>query len=108
MRQIGFFAAAGIYALDHHVDRLRDDHKRAKQIGDTLKNMSFVKGIMPVDTNIVIFDLNGSTAEQFITKLNEKNIKVSAFGKHTIRMVTHLDFTDDMMEILFKELKALK
>lgn len=109
MRQVGFLAAAGLYAIEHHIDRLSEDHKRAKQIGEELKNMSYVSSVLPVDTNIVIFDLKeGMSAEQFILKMNERNIKVAAFGKQTIRMVTHLDFTDDMMAILFKELKALK
>lgn len=109
MRQVGFLAAAGLYAIDHHVDRLADDHRRAKQIGEDLKKRSFVKAVMPVDTNIIIFDLeNGITAEQFIAKMAEQHIKVSAFGKQTIRMVTHLDFTDDMLDALFRGLGALK
>jgi len=108
MRQVGFLAAAGIYALDHNVNRLSEDHKRAKQIGDTLKNLNWVKAIMPVDTNIVIFDLKeGITAEGFIAKMTEKQIKVSAFGKQTIRMVTHLDFTDEMLSRLIEILKKL-
>jgi threonine aldolase len=108
MRQVGFLAAAGLYAIDHHVDRLKEDHKRAKQIGEELKKLSFVSSVMPVDTNIVIFDLEGMSADQFIAKIAERNIKVAAFGKQTIRMVTHLDFTDQMLNTLLKELKALK
>ncbi len=109
MRQVGFLAAAGLYAIDHHIDRLTEDHKRAKQIGEELKKQSYVSSVLPVDTNIIIFDLKqGMSAEQFIAKMSERKIKVAAFGKQTIRMVTHLDFTDDMMEVLFKELKALK
>lgn len=108
MRQIGYLAAAGIYALDNHVDRLKEDHSKAKQIGEALKGLSFVENVMPVDTNIVIFDLKNMTAELFISKMNERHIKVSAFGKHTIRMVTHLDFTDKMLEILLSELKVFK
>lgn len=108
MRQIGFLAAAGIYALDNHINRLKEDHKRAKQIGEGLKGLSFVKTVLPVDTNIVIFDLHeGMTAESFIAKLYEKNIKVSAFGKQTIRMVTHLDFDDDMLNRLIEVTKKL-
>ncbi|MDZ4665738.1 MAG: GntG family PLP-dependent aldolase [Bacteroidota bacterium] len=108
MRQVGFLAAAGIYALDHNIERLTEDHKRAKQIGGSLGNLNYVKAVLPVDTNIVIFDLNaGITAEQFIAKLAEKNIKVAAFGKQTVRMVTHLDFTDEMLQSLLKDLKNL-
>lgn len=109
MRQVGFLAAAGLYAIEHHIDRLTEDHRRAKQIGEELKKQSYLSSVLPVDTNIIIFDLKpGMSAEQFIAKMAERKIKVAAFGKQTIRMVTHLDFTDDMMEVLFKELKALK
>ncbi len=108
MRQVGFLAAAGLYAIEHHIDRLTDDHKRAKQIGEELSKLSYVSSVMPVDTNIVIFDLKGMTAEEFISKAGERKIKVAAFGKNTIRMVTHLDFTDEMIDVLFKELRALK
>lgn len=106
MRQVGFLAAAGIYALDNNVNRLSEDHKRAKQIGATLSSLSYVKAVLPVDTNIVIFDLkDGLTAEAYIARLAEKQIKVAAFGKQTIRMVTHLDFTDEMLEQLLATLK---
>jgi threonine aldolase len=107
MRQVGFLAAAGLYALDHHVDRLTEDHKRAKHISEGLEKLPFVSSVMPVDTNIVIFELKGMNADEFIAKAGERNIKVAAFGKQTIRMVTHLDFTDQMLETLIKELKAL-
>jgi threonine aldolase len=108
MRQIGFLAAAGIYALDNHVTRLSEDHKRAKQIGAELSKLAYVKSVLPVDTNIVIFDLNeGITAEAYIAKLGEKQIKVAAFGKQTIRMVTHLDFTDEMLAEFLIILKTL-
>jgi threonine aldolase len=108
MRQIGFLAAAGIYALDNHVARLKDDHLKAKQIGEALKGLSFVENVLPVDTNIVIFDLKpGMNAEQFISKAASKGIKVAAFGKQTIRMVTHLDFTDEMLNVLLNELKRI-
>ena len=106
MRQVGYLAAAGIYALDNHVARLKDDHLKAKQIGEALKGLSFVENVLPVDTNIVIFDLKpGMNAEQFIEKAASKGIKVAAFGKQTIRMVTHLDFTDEMLDALLNELK---
>lgn len=108
MRQVGYIAAAGIYALDNHVTRLKDDHLKAKQIGEALKGLSFVENVLPVDTNIVIFDLKpGMTAEQFIEKAASKGIKVAAFGKQTIRMVTHLDFTDEMLNVLLIELKRI-
>lgn len=108
MRQVGFLAAAGIYALDNNITRLKEDHAKAKVIEETVNQLSFVESVLPADTNIVIFDLkSGLTAEAFIAKLGDKNMKVSAFGKQTIRMVTHLDFTNDMLDKLIVELKKL-
>lgn len=107
MRQAGFLAAAGIYALDNHVIRLKEDHQRARQIGETLKALPFVEQILPVDTNIVIFTLNNQMpSEKFENILSENNIRSSAFGKQTVRFVTHLDFTDDMLDNLIRVLKT--
>lgn len=107
-RQAGFLAAAGIYALDHHIERLKEDHRRAQTIASALKDIPFVKEILPVDTNIIVFVLQDSfPANEFIESLAAKGIKVALFGKQTIRMVTHLDFTDDMLEKTVNELKAL-
>lgn len=97
MRQAGFLAAAGLYALDYNVERLKEDHERARQMGAALAAMPYVKEVMPVDTNIVIFHLTDLTAAEFEEKLKPYNIKVSAFGKHTVRLVTHLDFSDEML-----------
>lgn len=106
MRQAGFLAAAGIYALDHHVDRLKEDHKRAREIESALKNMPYVKQVMPVETNIIVLHLTDKyTAAAFEEKLKSYGIKVSQFGKQTIRFVTHLDFTDDMLNLLTDVLK---
>ncbi|MEO6884561.1 MAG: GntG family PLP-dependent aldolase [Bacteroidia bacterium] len=99
MRQAGILAAAGIYALDHNIKRLKDDHARAKILGDALRKLSFVEKILPVETNIVIFTLSEKMpSEKFIQKLATENIIASGFGKQTVRLVTHLDFTDDMLE----------
>ncbi|MFT4612508.1 MAG: threonine aldolase, partial [Gammaproteobacteria bacterium] len=57
MRQVGYLAAAGLYALDHHVERLTDDHKKAKEIGEVLEALSIIKKVEPIETNIVIFEL---------------------------------------------------
>jgi threonine aldolase len=108
MRQAGFLAAAGIYALDNNVVRLKEDHARAKKIERILKDLSYVTSILPVDTNIVIFDLDPKiSGADFEKRLFENNIKVAAFGKQTIRFVTHLDFTDEMLEKLEKVLKSI-
>ncbi len=108
MRQVGYFAAAGIYALDNNVNRLKEDHKRAKQLDSVIKNLSYVDNVLPVDTNIVIFNLKENVKpEEFLQKLTSNNIKATSFGKQAIRFVTHLDFTDEMLEKTEKVLKAL-
>lgn len=105
MRQAGYLAAAGLYALDHHVERLKEDHQRAKQLGAALREAAYVTEVMPVDTNVVIFTLSGMTAAALEETLRALNIRVSVFGKHTIRLVTHLDFTDEMLD---KTIEALR
>jgi threonine aldolase len=99
MRQAGFLAAAGIHALDNHITRLKDDHNRAKKLGDALRNLSWVKSMMPVDTNIVIFEVASSLSpEKVLAKFNEHQIKALVFSATEIRLVTHLDFTDNMLD----------
>lgn len=108
MRQAGFLAAAGIFALDHHVARLKEDHQRAKSLESILKTMPYVESILPVDSNIVIFNLGPAiTGDAFEAKMKEHNIKISAFGKQTVRFVTHLDFTDEMLEKVVDVLRKL-
>jgi threonine aldolase len=109
MRQAGFLAAAGIYALDNNVTRLTEDHKRAKEIEKILKQLPYVDSILSVDTNILIFDINPKISSlDFEKKLAENDIKMAAFGKQTVRFVTHLDFTDEMLGRLEKVLKSIQ
>ncbi len=109
MRQAGFLAAAGIYALDHHVERLRDDHRRAKALGAALEVLPMVENIRPIDTNILIFDVKTPhTAASFLSMLADKGIKGSAFGPHTVRLVTHLDFTEAMLTKALEVISALR
>jgi threonine aldolase len=110
MRQAGFLAAAGLYALKNNVERLKEDHAKAKKLEAVLKECSFVESVLPVYTNIIIFNIKKEkyTGEQFEKKLSENNIKIAAFGKQTIRMVTHLDYTDKMMERTIEVAEALK
>jgi threonine aldolase len=110
MRQAGFLAAAGIYALDNHIGRLKDDHRRAKALGSTLKDLPWVDSVVPVDTNIIIFSIvNPLTQDQVLTELSNHNIRAVKFrGPKEIRMVTHLDFTDDMLDDTIKVLKKLR
>ena len=97
-RQAGFLAAAGIYALDHQVDRLKQDHSRARKIGAMLEHLPEVEEILPIDTNIVIFRLPETIlAADYVEKLANKGIRGISFGKHLVRFVTHHDFTDEMV-----------
>lgn len=97
MRQAGYLAAAGIYALDHHVERLRDDHAHARMLASALAGLPYAANIRPVQTNIVIFDLLPPlTPATFLEFLSKNGIKASAFGPQTIRFVTHLDVSREM------------
>jgi threonine aldolase len=108
MRQAGILAAAGIYALDHNIKRLGDDHKRAKIIAEGLAGLNFVDSVMPVETNIVIFKLSNNVfSVDFVDKLKQIGILAVPFGKHDVRLVTHLDFDDDMLNDLIKKLKSI-
>ncbi|GMU42035.1 MAG: aminotransferase class I/II-fold pyridoxal phosphate-dependent enzyme [Xanthomonadales bacterium] len=92
MRQIGFLCAAGLYALQHHVERLAEDHEHARLLAAELMQAPYVAGLRPVSTNIVIFDLAGDwTAAAFLARLAQQGIRGSAFGPRTVRFVTHLD-----------------
>ncbi len=105
MRQAGILAAAGIFALDHHVKRLREDHRRAKSIADVLQTCSWVSSVNPVQTNIIVFDtIKGVDAIAVVQSLKEKGILAIALGPNTIRFVFHLDLTEDMLSKLAKEL----
>jgi len=106
MRQAGFMAAAGIYALENNITRLKEDHQRVKVIAEVLIKQPYIEEVLPAQTNIVIFKLNKAyTEKDFVKKLKEKNIHVSIFGPQTIRMVTHLDFTDEMLDMVVSSLK---
>ncbi|MCB0425339.1 MAG: threonine aldolase [Mangrovimonas sp.] len=97
MRQVGYLAAAGLYALDHHIDRLADDHLRAKEIATILSDLPFVKKVEPVETNIIIFELLDKNMEfQFLNDLKAQGIILSGMGNGKLRIVTHLDYTQDM------------
>ncbi|MFT4856627.1 MAG: threonine aldolase [Algoriphagus sp.] len=98
MRQAGFLAAAGIYALDHQVSRLKEDHARARKLGEMLQGLSIVSEVLPVATNIVIARLDGISPEDFMSKLVAKDIKSVKFGPDLVRFVTHHDFGDDQLE----------
>ncbi|AOW19454.1 threonine aldolase family protein [Urechidicola croceus] len=109
MRQIGYLAAAGIYALDNNVERLKEDHRKAKVLGEVLNSSPLIKKVEQIETNIVIFYVNDNVDEnEFVNKLVEKNILLISMGEGKLRMVTHLDFTDEMLDKTISEIKNLK
>ena len=95
MRQAGYLAAACIYALDNNLDRLKEDHDRAKKIGELLEDKSFVSEVYPVDTNIVIAQLSDRSAQEFLGQLEREQVFAVPFGQDLVRFVTHLDFNED-------------
>lgn len=109
MRQSGFLAAAGIYALDNHIDRLAEDHKKAKEIGAVLNTLGFIKKVEPIETNIIIFELDESklSAPDFLRKLEENKISIIGMGQGKLRIVTHLDYTDAMHKHFLKTLETI-
>nr|MBA3706167.1 threonine aldolase [Bacteroidota bacterium] len=107
-RQAGLLAAAGIYALDNNMSRLKADHQRAKEIGKMLKGHLSVKNVYPIDTNIVIFEMpTDQQAKEFIEKAAKIELKCVSFGKNLVRFVTHLDFTDEHLSALEKRLSVI-
>ena len=109
MRQAGYLAAAGIYALEHNIERLEDDHEHAKQIATALLKKNFIGKIMPVETNIIIFEITGSsyTAKTFCKKLANYDILCLAISLTQVRMVTHLDLTKEMLKKLIDTIETL-
>ena len=99
MRQAGIIAAAGIYALENNISRLSEDHVHAKSIAAAIESRSFVKMVLPVETNIIIFELDESiSAPQLVSRLKEEAILGYAISPNRVRLVTHLDITPAMTE----------
>ncbi len=108
MRQAGYLAAAGLYALEHHVERLHDDHRRARQLSATLQAQPYVAEVLPVETNLVIFRLQPDVlSAAFLTQLEQAGMKASSFGPQMIRFVTHLDVDDTMVARVEAALRQL-
>lgn len=98
MRQAGYMAATGIYALDHHIDRLAEDHAHAKAIAAALLEQTFVGHMLPVETNILIFEVYGDwTPVKFRDYLAKYGIRVMAISPTQVRIVTHLGITPEMV-----------
>ena len=107
MRQAGILAAAGIYALEHHVARLAEDHARAKSIAQTLAETGWARiSVADVETNIIFFSVPGVGADRVVQALAAHGILCSGEGE-TIRLVTNLDFTDEDTESVCRELKRM-
>ena len=108
MRQAGFLAAAGIYALNNNVERLAEDHQHAKQIATSLATSKYVNHILPVETNIIIFETSESiTAPELVARLKEKGILGYAIAPNRVRLVLHLDITPQMVEHTIDTFKLL-
>lgn len=108
MRQVGFLAAAGIYALDNNVERLKEDHEHARMISRVLEKLEYVENIRRVQTNILIFDVkNPWTANSFLEKIRERGIAAAPFGPQTVRFVTHLDVTKKMIKEVIDILESI-
>jgi threonine aldolase len=109
MRQAGYMAAAGIYALENNIDRLAEDHAHAKQIAAALEKKDFVRHIMPVETNIVIFETGGAVdcARSLSQQLKEKGILAIAIAANQIRFVTHLDISPEMVARVVEVIEQL-
>ncbi|MGG7035918.1 MAG: threonine aldolase family protein [Flavobacterium sp.] len=108
MRQAGYLAAAGMYALENNIQRLTEDHRRAQELAACLQNLNWVEKVEPVETNIIIFSLKeGLNENLFIEKLKEKNIHISSMGKGKLRMVTHLDYKAVMHNYVLEILERI-
>lgn len=134
MRQAGFLAAAGMYAMQHNINRLEEDHAHAQQLAEALGKCDWVGEIMPVETNIVIFEVAHSTdlkgrfsldsavssvssdssvssattaAQSVVAGLKNQGIMVSAMSDKHIRMVTHLDVTPEMIQYTTEVLQRI-
>jgi threonine aldolase len=106
MRQAGFLAAAGIYALDNHVERLKIDHAHAQILAEELAKCSWVTNVLPANTNIVLFDTK-EPADSVIKKLGDKSIMCLPTGPNRIRFVLHLDIHPAQVEYTVNILKSL-
>jgi threonine aldolase len=109
MRQAGYLAAACIFALDNHVERLREDNQRAKKLEKILASLPFIDHVTPVETNLVFFGLKPHLpVDIFLRRLKENDIYAMALAPQQVRFVTHLDITDEMMDKVEQVLKSFQ
>ncbi|HMT96639.1 MAG TPA: GntG family PLP-dependent aldolase [Ferruginibacter sp.] len=108
MRQAGYLAAAGIYALENNISRLAIDHKNAHRIAELLIEFDFIGRVLPVETNIIIFEVKGKyTAKELVARLKQKDILCIPISATMVRMVTHLDISGEMVNKVLEALKSL-
>ncbi len=108
MRQAGFLAAAGIYALDNNIECLAKDHTHAQLIATALSKKDIVTEILPVDTNIIIFQIAGRLNPiEFVEQMKAQNILMFAISPTHVRMVLHLDITESMVQRTIEVIKEL-
>ncbi|PQJ15095.1 threonine aldolase family protein [Aureicoccus marinus] len=110
MRQAGYLAAAGLYALEHHQKRLQDDHRRARELGEVLGRLSFIAKVEPIETNIVIFEADTSqiSSENMVAALEKEGIRLIGMGQGKLRLVTHLDYTEEQHQYTLEKISALR
>jgi threonine aldolase len=109
MRQAGYLAAAGLYALEHNLIRLKDDHAKAKTLEAELRAAPYVTDVLPVETNIVIFTLDPRlSADSFLHQLRDHHVRAGAVGDQTIRFVFHLNVNDSQLDELVDTLRGIR
>ncbi len=109
MRQSGYLASAAIFAIENQMDDLKKDHIKAKEIESVLENLSFIKKVEPVSTNIIIFSLIEEIDQNyFINKMKENNIFIISLGNNKLRIVTHRDYTDNHHNYFLSTIKKIK
>jgi threonine aldolase len=108
MRQAGYLAAAGSYALEHHVDRLAQDHAKAKAVAGELEPMPWVTEVLPTETNLVVFRVvDAGTAGQLVRHLRQRDIAAINAGNF-IRFAFHLDVSDSGTNALIEALRDFR
>jgi threonine aldolase len=109
MRQAGYLAAAGLYALEHNLSRLQEDHAKAKILERELHRLTYVTSVLPVETNIVIFTLDDRlSSDSFLQQLQHENVRALSLGHQSIRFVFHLDVSDSQLEALLAALRGVR
>ena len=109
MRQAGYLAAAGLYALEHNLVRLKDDHAKAKALEGELRALPYVINVLPVETNIVIFTLDERlSTESFLNQLRDQQVRAGTVGHQTVRFVFHLNVSDNQLDALLAALRGVR